>query len=426
MSWWELKQFCEKKTVWTMKNNNNNKNKSRRIGPKPAPTPAQIQRKKARNAKRRQNRKQGVAKGMDDLRTPGTIIKNLAGMMKGMSLSNVSEYMMCRAKAIAPKMVPSIPDGNNGRHICVCAFKSDRLTWSGTGSKYCTMQINPWIPAPLFFQSVDTTTLFNGLTMPNAAVFQPGGVAPEFDTGIDFTRPGTTTIDPYFAIGFRIVAITVHITYTGPVTTAAGVLRATPNTFNLQDIGETTNTSASATAPTSGFALSRRNNTATIIGWANNNTPVAPLEGAFGFANGLSKPNTRTVRPEEGLIVRLKHRTGDFKLQPMRDQNIGVALRGSTSGAGAPVLVDNIFSETGTFGGGLRGFDNDWEGVLVTFENVNADASFIIDTCVCLEIQPSPTSTVYQFAKESVKPDLAAIKATQNYINENSIRTHRD
>ena len=408
-----------------MANGKKKQTQGKMYGPKPAPTPAQIQRKKARNQRRNQRRKENKKKGMApySVRTPGTIIQSLAKGFAMMGLKKNSPYAMCRLMEIAPKMVPSIPDGNNGRHICICAFNSDRLSWSGSGTKSAYLKVHPWIPMPLIVIGADTTLVLNGTGLPSNTTWWPAGVPPEFATSVANTSPGATAIDPYFGVSFRIIAITVAITYTGPVTSCAGLIRATPNSIILQDILQTTNTSSSATAPTSGINLNFKDSTGAVTGWAPINTEVVTYEGNLGAPT--IRANTQSFRPEQGCVIRLKHKTGDFKSQPLRDQNLGVAIRGSTAAAGAPVLMNSLVAALGNFGGGIRGFDNDWEGVDVEFSNVNADASFIIDTCVCIEVQPSTTSAMYNLAKESTIPDPQSIKMVQNTLNQHHI-THRD
>jgi hypothetical protein len=330
--------------------------------------------------------------------------------------------MHCRAIELAPSVIPSIPDGNNGRHICTCLFKSNRVSFTGSDSKSLAMQVNGWIPVPLLFSTLSTGVLLDGFSI--GTFLAPGGVAPEFTTGTDSaTRPGITFTDPYNATHCRIIAITVNITYTGPTLSTAGVIRVTSNSQGLLQPITITSTSSVGTPPVSGVSLGIPDGS-TVIGYAPINTIAYSLEGAAGTSS--VQANTVTLRPEEGCTIRLKHRTNDFKMVPLTDNGLGVVTTSTTSTPGGPVVLTNAISAFNGYGGAIKAFDNDWEGVHVLFENVNADGSFLIDTCVCIEAQPSIRSSLYKFAKESVKPNLPDIAATQEYINNNMVKPHRD
>lgn len=395
----------------------------------PRPLTQQQAEAQARRNKR-QRRKKRAANSMEarqPVRTEASIVQTLAKSFSRMKMRGLKPYAHCRLMSIAPEEIPSIPDGANGRHICLCLFKSNRITWSGTGSKSASFQINPWIPAPCLATG-DSTLLIDGVsTVTTAGLWAPFGVPDEMATGVGNTTPGNTQIDPYYATQCRIIAIIVEIIYTGPVNTCAGLIRVTPNNMVVSDSTEVTNTSASLTAPTSGIALGNFSVAGSLTSWSPINTSVVSWEGA-PVATGMVRPNSKQFRPEEGAVVRLKHRTADFKSIPLRDNSIGVVARGTTSAAGAPTLLGNQIGQIPGYGGGLRAYDNDWEGQIVNIENVNADASYVVNTCVCIEATPSQTSPFYPLAKEAVKADPAQIKQVNAALEKASVlpQRHRD
>lgn len=356
------------------------------------------------------------------VRTPGTIITALA-RGKGHDSVGHDNYLMCRTRMLTASRVPSLPDGNNGRHVCVCLYKSDRISFSSTGTKSFYMQINGWLPAPIAIAPMDNTLVLNGAPTyaGGAQTFYPAGYAPEFAPSMLLTEPGALSVDPYNGVSARITAVTVSIMYTGPVTTAAGLIRATPNTINVNGEVETTNTTSTATPPTSGYAVAELQDGA-IVAWVPIHTPTLQYEGNMGGTVATTmpdpRPSTVSMRPEQGMVVRLKHRTNDFKLQPLSDLNKAVTLRGgTTTSTGSASLNNGYFYKFGSYGGGIRYYDNDWEGYTVAFDGINGDASYVVDTCVCVEIIPANSSPYYQIAKESTKPNVQVIQQAQDVIN---------
>lgn len=361
-------------------------------------------RNKNKNKKKQQKVKGNMPGQPFPVRTPGTIINSLAAPMK--RAPKVSPYVHCRLFSVAPSEVPSLPDGNNGRHICVCLFKSDRITFTGTGSRSVDMYFAPILPCPLLLRPTGNVSINNVTPL---GQYYPLGVAPEYGTGIALTRPGATSIDPHSSPNGRIISMTTEIIYTGPVTTCAGLIRVTPSLMGFSGTQEMTGTSANTTAPTAGMALGLTNFDLSAPSWAPISTNALELE--FSALPQSARPNTRSFRPEQGAVVRLRHRTSDYKMRPCYDMTLGAVNRGAfATNASQNINVTNLITDDNiSFGGGIRLVDEDWESQIIMLDNVNADGSYIINTCVCMEFSPTLTSPLYPLARQPTRTDNASM-----------------
>nr|QYF50000.1 MAG: hypothetical protein 2 [Sichuan sediment noda-like virus 13] len=378
----------------------------------------------AANSRRRNRRpkNQALVPTGNKPRTPGTIISALTARTK-MLLIDV--YECCRLTGQPPKVSPSIPDGANGKHICVCLFAIDRITPGA--AKSIELQFNPWFPAFGAAYASDKFAVNGNTYVPSPGLVVPIGVIPNFASILSSnTYPGSLTngLDPYVASGMRIVSQTHKIEYTGPVTTCAGMLRGFSNPWVLSAAGETTkNTSAPAGDGWYGTVYDQN---ATQVTVTNKNTPFLFIDGTRNIAALPS--NTVSLRPEQGMLVRLNHRSGAFKTQPVKTPLPNLVSFPVTNNA-ASVEIDSAFSIFTTsppatsagYGGGISAYDNDWEGVHVTLDNINADASYSITTCVCVEFQPQTSSTFYPLAKNAVAPQPQRIAHVDKVIADSGV-----
>jgi hypothetical protein len=122
------------------------------------------------------------------------------------------------------------------------------------------------------------------------------------------------------------------------------------------------------------------------------------------------------------MTIRLAHKTGKFEAVAVR--NIPPAVvpySGSTSTTA--VNLNHFFSEqpntaSTSTAPNVIAFDNDWVSQALLLENVNADAAFCVETCICVEFSPLASSPFYPLAKSSPAADLPAIAHVQKTINE--------
>lgn len=334
-------------------------------------------------------------------RDPGSIIHELATSAKNMAMGK-SDWYCCRLMAKPPKIPPSIPDGASGKHICVCLYSIDRLSFGGVAAaKTASIRLVPQLPAPLLISGTDV--LVNGNAAPpfTGGNYYAAGVAPQWiGANVTATRPGqTVTTNTYNSSTGRFVSIGLRIRYTGPVNTCAGSIRAWEDDLNLTDMGQTSATGPPAPLPTTGTFLTTLNAAGTV-------TAVAPLNTTYMLIDGNPAANptaqTFTVRPEQGLAVRLKHRSAIFQSIDVRENFIGSSISTATTGS-ASFNIINANIDSGQFGGGILAFDNDWVGHAIRLDNVNSDASYSLETCVCFEFVPSSNSNFAPLAKDSPK-----------------------
>lgn len=394
---------------------------------KPKTTASAGSRNRTNRARRNRSRKsravqqssQGSSGNNTAVRTPGTIISALVKQASAMKISNMlsSPYAMARLTCCVPKTVPGIPDGSSNKSIKVCLYAVDRMSFSAVTT--AVLQFNPWIPTPVLLTSGAGTTLINGSAASITSCTQAVGlgIAAPFLISEAQSRPGNTSnaADAYSATNFRIVSQTHAIRYTGPVTTCSGVIRTFPNDWCLSNGGRVTATSATTTAPTgSGIAVAVRQASAVIAGYAPLGTEILSLDGPT--ANQvLPTAGTLSCRPEQGMTIRLTHKTDKYEIQPLRNVPPAVCWFPNSTTT-ALTALEHLFPSNATHRPMVLGYDNDWTGQTVILENVNADASFSIETCVCVEFSPQPTSTMYTLTTGSPAKNQQLLDAVQREL----------
>jgi len=358
---------------------------------------------------------------MSGTRTPGTIIKAL--YTKPKSTQTMSPYECCRLMGAVPKESPSIPDGSSGMHNAVCLYATDRLTFAS--GQTCLMQFNPWLPMFGLVQSSGTFSL-NGVPFAGASSigqsYAPMGVPAVYRyAGDGITAPIQSTsvpgytpsvCDQYSATSFRIVSQTHKIYYTGPVTTCAGSIRAWENNMAISDEIVVTNTVSGV-----GINFTVKKADGTTLTVSPPGTRVLIMDGITTTTPPVS---CVTVRPEQGMLISLKHSSKDYKQRPISTVPLGLTF-GPFSPATNMNGVGNILALSsatgfGNCGGGIVAYDNDWVGMTVILDNMNSDASYIVETCVCVEFTPSSNSAFKALSKEGPKPDNALIAKIEKYL----------
>jgi len=414
-----------------MPRNNDQRNKNQR--------PTSGTNNRAGNSTRRQKRKSNANKRSNNnnngghggepnvtaVRTPDTIIRQLARKTAQMVLNGgMDDYSCCRLLGTIPRSIPSIPDGSSGKHICVCLYSLDRINLTGaTAPGQLVLQLQAWVPLNL--TAVCTTSAFalNGNTY-NAGVIAPGGVAPEFQISQAQTTPGWTSsaLDVYGATAMRIISLTSKITYTGPVHTCSGAIRIYENHMSLNPAFQTTSTSSTSTAPTTGIALNIYNGSGASTAYAPVNTPVLTIDGAS--VGAIVPPMHQSWRPEAGVIVRCKHRTNKFESVPVAVTPLGMTAATPTT-LGNNRVFNSYTATSSNYGGGILGFDNDWTGVTVLLDGINADSSYTVETMCCVEFQPSVGSPYYKLTKESPSANPSSIRKVDATLRSEGVARQR-
>lgn len=394
------------------------KQQNKNVRPK---TEAQANRQKRKNQRRRVKRQDKNNLKGNKPRDTSTIITTLTKSMNKMNMRNghgSKPYVQSRLYCCVPRTLPVVPDGSNSRILKMCFYSVDRLSFTGTGAKTASLQFNPWVPTPGLLISPAGDSVMNGY---NPGV-NPGQIGVGFGLPYQFaslaktfTAPGSASngFDIYNASTLRIVSQTHAIRYTGPVNTCSGVIRAWENENALDDAGMVTTYSATATQPTTGISGQVFT---TSTAWSRNapiGTQVLSYDGA---ASITTIPATaKSGRPEQGMTLRLSHKTTNYKYVPVFNVPPLVcpyAVLSSTTAANGY----HLFYESTSNLPNILAYDNDWTGVNVLLDSVNSDASFSIETCVCVEIAPLAGSGYYPLAESHSVNDPAAIKHVQQVI----------
>lgn len=358
----------------------------------------------------------------NSIRTNGTIISALSKQTSSMNISNLmsSPYAMARLTCCVPKTVPGIPDGSVSKSIRLCLSTIDRLSFTSTTT--AKLQFNPWLPTSVALIEGTGTTLVNGQTVTTTAGATAVGlgIARSFSSLPQVnTRPGSLSnaVDVYNATTLRIVSQTHAIRYTGPVNTCAGVIRAFPNEWTITPNGTVTASSATTTAPTTnGIAIQILGQTGAVNAYAPYGNEILLVDGPSSAAIPVGS-NAVSCRPEQGMTIRLGHKTGKFEAVPVR--NIPPSLTWfSASTTTSLATLTHYFPFNGVCQPAVIAYDNDWQSQTVILENVNADASFSIETCVCVELMPIASSAFYPLTTGNPPANPAIINSVQKALRD--------
>lgn len=356
-------------------------------------------------------------------RTTDTIISALTKSMAKTSLiakyfSN--PYVAARLACCLPKTVPSIPDGGSSKHLAVCLYSIDRITFTGTGPQTTLLQFNPWIPTP-----VTVCNNFNNTSI-NGGGYSAGplgfGLPPAWaNMPFSYMRPGSTSnaVDIYNATSCRIVSQTHSVRYVGPVNTCSGLIRSWQNDWSLTPVGSTSATSGTSTAPNTGVSVMVRSASGAYVQWAPLGTEILQVDSTL---NATPPPSAICTRPETGMTVRLVHKTGKYEAVPVRNIPPAVVPYAGSTSTTTAVNMNTFWCEQNTGGTtstcpNVIAYDNDWVSQAVLLENVNNDAAFCIESCMCVEFTPLTSSPFYPLAKSSPAKDQGALDYAQRVIN---------
>lgn len=320
------------------------------------------------------------------------------------------------------KQIPSIPDGASGKHVAVCLFNYDNISTTGNIPWSFTFQTTPTLPIGSIISSVDPLRV-NGRNIA-PYVRYPLSLAPAFMGSNAYAGlPGSISnnSDVYDAASYRIISIRYKITYTGPAVDAAGSLLAYPTGLSFQPIGETSSTSATATPPASGryARLYRADGLAANYSYCRQGTELVYADGIKTAGLATFPPSTTSFRPEQRIVIVPRHKTGTYRNIPVRDT--AMCLTTTTTQTGDTVEFPSWTCSTSTdasgWFSGVIGYDEDWESVIVDANDLNPDASYLIETCICVEFSPKPTSAFYALAKDSVNKPSVMAQANKHQSN---------
>lgn len=389
----------------------NNKPNNKNNKPKP--------KRQRRNNRKRVNKqvKNSNAK-YSTPRDPGMIIKSLA---KTNQSNMPKDHYVCCRMGFRPTIPPTIPDGGSGKHNSVCLYAFDTIQAGpaiGRNNFNFIIQTHPTLPNFASVQMPMSTTghLADSLLINNIAVASgvryPIARATAFRTaaGSD-SWPGAIsgTTNPFQASAMRIVSIRHKIVYTGPAVACAGSVIVYQAKLGITNIGEATNSTPITTGRVG--LVYFPNAPSTSATGVRVGTEILSANGLVGTSSSQSTGNTLAVpatsqlyRPEQSITLVPKHFTDKYRSVPV--YKTPVLLTDSNVETGPDIQMRNYISTTSnggdSWGGGVTAVDDDWGTVVASFTGINENASFTIETCVCVEFTPNADSPFYSLAKEPV------------------------
>jgi hypothetical protein len=361
-------------------------------------------------------------------RSPASIIAKLAtGMKTSSSLkapeSQFAPYTLCRMNPFKGKGGTEIPDGGNSRFLSLDMMSVDNFSVSSSGT--VVLQTLPVLPFAGMISCSGTNVTINGATLTAPASMSPNNANTNsfwyptsvFNNYTSAVTCGTNYIDSAGSVSGRIAALAYRIYYTGPVNTCAGTISVTSNDVSFEYCGATT--SSTAGAPAAGLVsvtLGALTQTA-IAATVPSGTPIVQIS-SYNSPTALNR-TTYTIRPEEGLLIVPKHKTNDFKIRDMYDTpavmvGIGPLTPGS---AHYSVFTAGAYNTGGSNTIGILLHDSDWSSYQVCFNNINADASYRIETIACVELNPNQGTFVASLTKDQSPSEPAVMHQTSQLMN---------
>jgi hypothetical protein len=347
-------------------------------------------------------------------RDPSSIINTLAKSMKQkLTMGPLSQYKHCRMYPFTAKGGSHIPDGGNSNFVVVDARTYDNISM-GSGGGYKNFEITtfPAVPVAAFLNSKTAITVNGNAYSGGTNTAYPLALNKLY-LGSSAALPGTNQ-DAYNCVSARFVTMAYRIIYTGPVNTCSGSITAFRNDIAFQDAGVT----VPAADSTKGLAISVNKPDGTLWAEASNATNIVRVEAKSTNvfdSTGILSNDAVTVRPEEGMYIVLKHKTNNFKIMPSNEYYIPYDGDANFGAVKAMLTTDKL--ATPTYVGGLSMWDNDWSSVTIQFQNINSDASFRLETVVCMEINPAATSSVRQFTISPTTSNEKEVKEANNEVN---------
>lgn len=367
---------------------------------------------------KKQTRPSGAAKPAKQPvkpRTTSTIINALA--RKPANAPHAHSYISCRLDPFRGDGRTAIPDGSNSNYVVTDSFASDRISVSTAGASF-TIQTSTTLPALALVNSLDAITV-NGVSISASAALLPSATAnrqwvpicvPSAFQAID-VKPGQGVTDPFQCSGWRIVTIGFRIVYTGPVNTCAGSITVTPNNVTYSPQNMTT---------AAGVVLKAWGPAGTDLGAYSNNTPL--LAADVSNSSTAMTRASRTFRPEQPITLLSRHSGTTYRVTPTAATPYGVIANSPVSTSPSADFYNYGRQLAGNSANGVLSYDNDWSGFQICFNNLNADASFRIESVVCLEVNPGVTSPFYPLTSRTSPSDKTAIEAAERAVAQLSIR----
>lgn len=340
------------------------------------------------------------------VRTPGTIIRTLQTVNNHQD--SLAPYVVCRTNPFHGHGGSAIPDGKNSNFVVTDTFSVNNFTPSAAGQTIIIQTLNA-LPALAMIGSTQNFTI-DGTLVTALSSLQPSSASNTSYYPCCIPPPlvgqallGAGFNDPYNSTTARMISCGYRLIYTGPATTCAGSITVTPNPIGWGQL---------ATQASGGFTIS----IPTIAGVAGANLAAgAQLIDCDITINTTSITRaSKTFRPEQGVYVVPTHRSSDFKMNPTLVCSVAPVANLTTATGAA--TVSSMFRPAGGVNPGIVWFDNDWTTYSIVIQGMNSDASFRLESVVCMEYNPAITSAFYPL---SIKASPTSQKQIEDATKKN-------
>ena len=324
----------------------------------------------------------------------------------------MDKYLRCRLDPFNSSS-GMIPDGSSTRRVMVDHRSYADIAASESGSSF-VFRTFPSLPYFGMMKAGSEGFTLNGSPIKLVNPVDSFGWVPTligaeyYGTG-DGNRFNPTNLEkdnnnPFSASRFRIVTQAVRITYTGPAASASGLVtvRSTPISllsknsnvlFDNAFINWTTGlASVNAGGSTRGCAVS----------WDN--------------AAGTATVDDYSCRPETGVQTVVKH-NGDYEWQ---DYSVNAMVLYPSDHKGNSLICSNGNGPSSSGGfqyHGVIGVDTNWDSVEFEFTSLNREASFRIESVLCVEYEIQPTSTFARLAQKPPPENPMAVRAADSALS---------
>lgn len=192
--------------------------------------------------------------------------------------------------------------------------------------------------------------------------------------------------DPFIAARYRIVTQAFRIYYTGQANVCSGIVTISSDSLST-DLASSMSQSAitlySYTAGAqSGITLASGNYMCKRV--------------SEGTVPGTLTPSSVNLRPETGANILIKHTAPEYDFVPMSEY--GTVLVPSAQ-AGYSYIAQVLGATT--YNPIVMGIDPGWESVIVSITGATNGSTFRVESVMCVEYEPLPSSNVVRFAKSN-------------------------
>jgi hypothetical protein len=331
-------------------------------------------------------------------RDPATIIANLSRSF--VSAPTVDHpYLGARLNPFV-SAAHAYPDGQNQNYICVDYHVANSLTSVPTSFVLQTLPLAPSFSAiastagPITVDGVVSaaSTAYTPNEITALTTWYPTSILPPLANY--YSLLGGINTDPFNATKARMIICGYRIIYTGPTSTCSGSICVTPNNITLSQQSITTTNAAAA-----GTAISCQqlgNDGATVRNYATQNAPLYCIELSVNSA-ALTK-ESKTFRPEESIVILPR-----YLAQTNLPSDVfpgAMPLVGNVGSLNGPLNLTNFFRSSNANVNGIIWMDDNWESYQIVFNGINSDASYRIETVVCVEMSLQQNSVYAPLSKE--------------------------